>query len=71
MKSKLLFLFLFLCTSRIIAKEGIWLPFLLERLNEKEMQSMGMKIKAKDIYDINAGSLKDAVVIFGVVVPAK
>ncbi|HAD35010.1 MAG TPA: serine protease, partial [Chitinophagaceae bacterium] len=65
LKSKLLFLFLFLCTSRIIAKEGMWLPFLLERLNEKEMQSMGMKIKAKDIYDINSGSLKDAVVIFG------
>ena len=65
MKSKLLFLFLFLCTSRILAKEGMWLPFLLERLNEKEMQGMGMKIKAKDIYDINAGSLKDAVVIFG------
>jgi hypothetical protein len=65
MKSKLLFALLFLYTSTIFAKEGMWLPFLLEKMNEKEMQSMGCKLKAKDIYDINNGSLKDAVVIFG------
>lgn len=47
------------------AKEGMWLPFLLEQMNEKDMRSMGMKIKASDIYDINEGSLKDAVAIFG------
>lgn len=47
------------------AKEGMWLPFLLEQMNEKDMRSMGMKIKARDIYDINEGSLKDAIVIFG------
>lgn len=47
------------------AKEGMWLPFLLEKMNEKEMRKMGLKISAKDIYDINEGSLKDAVVIFG------
>lgn len=65
MKSKLMFLGLFLYTSQLIAKEGMWLPFLLEKMNEKEMKSMGMKITAKDIYDVNQGSLKDAVVIFG------
>ena len=43
----------------------MWLPFLLEKMNEKEMKGMGLKIKASDIYDINQGSLKDAVVIFG------
>ena len=43
----------------------MWLPFLLEKLNEKQMKSMGMKISAKDIYSINKGSLKDAIVSFG------
>lgn len=65
MKSKLFFLVLFLYTTQIIAKEGMWLPFLLQQMNEKEMRQMGMKIKASDIYDVNEGSLKDAVVIFG------
>ncbi len=47
------------------ADEGMWLPFLLEKLNEKQMKSLGMKISAKDIYNINSGSLKDAIVSFG------
>jgi len=33
--------------------------------NEKEMQEMGMKITAEDIYSINHSSLKDAIVLFG------
>lgn len=65
MKWNSFFLLLFLYTSTLHAKEGMWLPFLLEKMNEKEMISMGMKIKARDIYDVNAGSLKDAVVLFG------
>ena len=47
------------------ANDGMWLPLLLEKLNEKEMKSLGMKISAKDIYNINSGSLKDAIVSFG------
>ena len=47
------------------ADEGMWLPQLLAALNEKEMKSMGMKISAKDIYDVKAGSLKDAIAQFG------
>jgi hypothetical protein len=47
------------------ANEGMWLPQLLEKLNEKEMKSLGMKISARDIYNINSGSLKDAIVSFG------
>ncbi|MDR0368834.1 MAG: S46 family peptidase [Bacteroidales bacterium] len=46
------------------ADEGMWLPFLL-KLNEKDMQSKGLKISAEDIYSINQGSLKDAIVLFG------
>lgn len=47
------------------ADEGMWLPQLLEALNEKQMKKMGMKISASDIYDINKSSLKDAIVSFG------
>ena len=64
--NKLLFTAIFLLYSVIsFANEGMWLPFLLEKLNEKEMKSLGMKISAKDIYSINSGSLKDAIVSFG------
>lgn len=49
----------------LAAGDGMWLPLLLENLNEKEMKGLGMKISAKDIYDINKGSLKDAIVHFG------
>ncbi|MGJ7030963.1 S46 family peptidase [Niabella hirudinis] len=54
-----------LCMGLAKADEGMWLPQLLENLNEKRMQQLGMKIGAKDIYDINKGSLKDAIVSFG------
>jgi len=47
------------------ADEGMWLPLFLQQLNEKQMKTMGMKISAKDIYNINSGSLKDAIVSFG------
>lgn len=60
------FILLMLCiTPHTQAKEGMWLPFLLDQMNEKDMKKCGMKISAKDIYDVNEGSLKDAVVIFG------
>ena len=48
-----------------IAGEGMWLPMLLKSLNEAEMQQMGMKLTAEDIYSVNKGSLKDAIVHFG------
>ena len=56
---------LLLISSLTFANEGMWLPQLLEQLNEKEMKSLGMKISASDIYNINKGSLKDAIVSFG------
>lgn len=49
----------------VYATEGMWLPQLLTKLNEKEMKGMGMKISAADIYNLNKGSLKDAIVSFG------
>ncbi|HRO84786.1 MAG TPA: S46 family peptidase [Niabella sp.] len=64
---KCLFFFLLLVCFRFVsfADEGMWLPQLLEQLNEKRMKSLGMKISAKDIYNVNKGSLKDAIVSFG------
>jgi hypothetical protein len=59
-----LFVIIFSATTSY-AGEGMWLPQLLKSLNEKEMKSMGMKISAEDIYSINKGSLKDAIVHFG------
>ncbi len=64
-RSFLLFLAITLSSILSFANEGMWLPLLLEKLNEKEMKSLGMKISAKDIYNINSGSLKDAIVSFG------
>src|SRR5678815_1761268 len=57
-------LFLFISISITKAGEGMWLPQLLQSLNEKEMKSMGMKMSAADIYSVNSGSLKDAVLLF-------
>lgn len=47
------------------AKEGMWIPIFLEKYNLAEMQQMGFKLTAQDIYDVNNASMKDAVVIFG------
>ena len=40
---------------------GMWVPSLLSGMNETEMKNLGMKISAKDIYDANHSSIKDAV----------
>ena len=66
MKRLPLLITLILTLSVGIAKagEGMWIPMLLQ-YNEKEMQEMGMKISAEDIYSINHSSLKDAIVLFG------
>lgn len=61
----LLVVFVLSIVSLAKADEGMWLPLLLQQLNEKQMKSLGMKISAKDIYSINSGSLKDAIVSFG------
>ena len=53
-----------LLSTIVRADEGMWIPALLQR-NEAEMQAMGMKITADDIYSINHSSMKDAVVLFG------
>ena len=65
MKRFHLITFLFvLFPAFLFAGEGMWIPMLLQ-YNEKEMQEMGMRITADDIYSINHSSLKDAIVLFG------
>ena len=64
---KHLFLTLVLISGLVLSRadEGMWIPILLEQMNEKEMQDMGFKLTAEDIYSINKSSMKDGIVIFG------
>ena len=64
-KRLLTLIMLFTLSLKCLADEGMWLPQLLQILNEKEMKKMGMKINASDIYNINKSSLKDAIVSLG------
>jgi hypothetical protein len=48
-----------------IADEGMWIPMFIDRLNYTDMQKMGLKLTAEEIYSVNKGSIKDAIVIFG------
>ncbi len=64
-KTFLILLIGMLSYANLKADEGMWIPSLLERLNESEMINMGMRITAKDIYNINNASLKDAIVSIG------
>jgi hypothetical protein len=57
--------FLLSFTQQARADEGMWLPQLLQKLNEARMRQLGMKISAADIYSISKSSLKDAIVSFG------
>lgn len=56
---------IFLTHIQVYAQGGMWIPSLLEGMNEAEMQELGMQLSAEDIYDVNNGSLKDAIVQFG------
>lgn len=59
---KLIRLFVFLFALPLFAQQGgMWIPSLLEGMNENEMQNLGMKMSAEDIYSVNKSSLKDAV----------
>lgn len=64
MKRFLLSLFLLFTFFISFADAGMWLPILLQK-NQAEMQSLGFKLTAEDVYSVNHSSLKDAVVLFG------
>ena len=61
----LLLAVLFILPTSVNAGEGMWIPLLMKKLNYKGMKKAGLKLSAKDLYDVNNGSLKDAIVSFG------
>lgn len=54
-------LFIFLSVPLFAQQGGMWIPSLLDGMNETEMKNLGMKMSASDIYDVNNASLKDAI----------
>ena len=64
---KKLTLIIALLLSVIVARadEGMWLPYSLNGQNLAEMQRLGCKLTAEQIFDLNQPSLKDAIVQFG------
>ena len=57
--------FHFAAKGFVRADEGMWLPLFIDRLNYVDMQKMGLKLTAEEIYSVNKSSLKDAIVLFG------
>ena len=47
------------------ADEGMWLPMLIKRLNQRDLQKMGLQLTPEEIYSVNNSSLKDAIVSMG------
>ncbi|PNQ75013.1 serine protease [Hanstruepera neustonica] len=59
---KLFRLLLLFITLQVSAQQGgMWIPSLLEGMNENEMKALGSKLTAEDIYSVNQSSLKDAI----------
>lgn len=57
-------LFLLTFSSTLFANEGMWFLMHLERLNQRDMQKMGLQLTPEEIYSVNNQSLKDAIVQF-------
>lgn len=65
MKKSLFFTIFFVALfSFVRADGGMWLPLFLN-YNEAEMQALGFKLTAEDVYSVNHNSMKDAVMLFG------
>lgn len=58
------FSLLFATVLQVFAEEGMLIPSLIAAF-ESDMKAKGMKLSAKDIYDVNNSSLKDAIMHFG------
>lgn len=55
------FLLVFITFSVSAQQGGMWIPSLLEGMNETEMTNLGSTLTADDIYNVNHSSLKDAI----------
>jgi len=64
--NKLLFIvsLVFIFNKSVRADEGMLIPSLIAAF-ESDMKAKGMKLTAKDIYNVNKASLKDAILQFG------
>ena len=58
-----LFAAMVMMLTTVHADEGMWLLNLLKRINEADMQNMGLNLTADEIYNVNQASLKDAIVM--------
>ena len=56
--------FLISFPTLLFANEGMWFLMHIERLNQRDMEKMGLQLTAEEIYSINNQSLKDAIVQF-------
>ncbi len=66
LKNIIKILAVYFATSTVaLADEGMWLPMLIKKMNYTDMQKLGLKLSAEEIYDVNHSSLKDAIVNFG------
>ena len=65
LKKAFFLLALFSFSFASYADEGMWLPLLIKRLNQVDMQKMGLHLTAEEIYSVNHASLKDAIVSLG------
>jgi hypothetical protein len=67
MKKSLILSALILLTAfmPVKADEGMWLPMLIKRLNQRNLQEMGLQLTPEEIYSVNQSSLKDAIVSMG------
>ncbi|GJH41371.1 peptidase S46 [Capnocytophaga sp. HP1101] len=63
-KISLILLAFLLLTPIAKADEGMWFLMFIERLNQRDMQKLGLQLTAQEIYSINNNSLKDAIVQF-------
>jgi hypothetical protein len=65
MKKSLLLSGLLLVAAMLHAQEGMWMLDKLKQVNEADMQRLGFKLTADDVYNVNASSMKDAVARLG------
>jgi len=65
MKKTLLIVMALLSVMITRADEGMWLPYSLNGQNLAEMQALGCKLTAEQIFSFNEPSVKDAIVQFG------
>ncbi|MDP2089619.1 MAG: S46 family peptidase [Flavobacteriaceae bacterium] len=65
MKKFILYFAAFLLAFPVKADEGMWFLMHIKRLNQVDMQKMGLQLTAEEIYSVNNSSLKDAIVQFG------